>query len=121
MSELSSENKSRALISINSSEKAEQLGIISEGNLSPGEDHFDSIESVFSNNFTIDTKNDNVIANELDVSIKNPHKYPLTERSKRRMAIKIRMERERKSEQINKINEQITHSAKVIKVYGIIL
>jgi len=49
------------------------------------------------------------------------HKYPLTERSKRERAAKIRMEKERKSEDIKHINETITRGAEVIRVYYIVL
>lgn len=45
-----------------------------------------------------------------------PSKYPLTEKSKRDRAAKVRMERERKSEQIKKINENITLGVEAIKV-----
>lgn len=75
----------------------------------------DSNEKLLSENSTININNNN-IGNDLKVSIKKSIKYPLTERSKRVMAAKIRTERERKTEQINKINKTITFNAQIIKV-----
>lgn len=43
-------------------------------------------------------------------------KYPLTEKSKRDTAARIRAEREKQSEQTRKMNEKIVRGAKVLKV-----
>lgn len=116
MSKLSSQNESRVLISIDSSEKIEQLRIIDESNISIGKDHSNSTESVFSEKLIKNVYIDE-LCNEWDKSIKiKEHKYPLTEKFKREMANKIRIGRLRKSKQINNINEKIIHSTKAIKV-----
>lgn len=55
-------------------------------------------------------------------SKKNNHrKFPLTEWSKREMAVRIRIEREKKLEQTKKFNQMITRGAEVIRVYCILL
>lgn len=58
------------------------------------------------------------IVDNLKQSMKNSiqKKYPLTEKSIREKAAKVRMDRVMKSELIKKTNETITHDAKVIKV-----
>jgi len=45
------------------------------------------------------------------------HDYPLTKWSKRERAAKIRTERDRKFENIKRINEKIPRGAEVIKVH----
>lgn len=72
-----------------------------------------STESSLSNNLISPTIDDS------KSSMKNStqKKYPLTEKSKREKAAKIRMEREMKSEKIKNMNEIFAHGAEVIKVY----
>lgn len=48
------------------------------------------------------------------------HEYPLTKWSKREIAAKIRTERDRKFENIKRINEKITRGAEFIKVHNTI-
>lgn len=64
------------------------------------------------------TENSSVDKFKQPPTIKNVlRQYPLTELSKRKMALRVREESERKSEQIKKLNETIAHGAEVIKVH----
>lgn len=121
MSELSNLRASLSFISKINLGSTEQSQVNLEGISSAGKIKSSSIEQSFlDKNHTVnDNKTDESVGGFELLTRKNVQaKYPLTERSKREKAAKIRVERERKSEQIKKINENITCGAEAIKVHN---
>lgn len=123
MSELSSFRESHSFISEYNLGSNEQSQMDLEEKSSLGKIKFNSIEQSFLK------KNVTNVSNENNESVngfvlpekKNVQpKYPLTEKSKREKAAKDRMEREMKSEQTKKINENITRGVKAIKVCNVL-
>ncbi|KAF0760701.1 Uncharacterized protein FWK35_00009336 [Aphis craccivora] len=96
----------------------EQLSIHSEKSLSLSVKTIDSksTNQKLQKNITNDFKNKKTIGDCESFAKKHVrHEYPLTKWSKRERAAKIRMERDRKFENIKRFNETITLGAETIK------
>lgn len=120
MSELSSFRECQSFISEYDLGSNEQSQMELEEKLSTGKIKSNSTEQSFleKNVTNFSSKNNESVALPLKENIQP--KYPLTEKSKREKAIKDRMERERKSEQIKKNNENITRGITAIKVRNVV-
>lgn len=127
MSESSNlKDKSQSFIPINYSSaiETEQLSVHSARNLllSVETNNSKSTENSSQKNVTYDVVNTNKTVSDCESFAKKrvQPEYPLTKWSKREIAAKNQTERDKKYENIKRINEKIKRGAEAIKVHNVI-